>query len=214
MDVGTPLRDTGLKLLERSLNGLLSLDENAPQRLTPLRGKLVEIAIRAPALRFYVGVEEDAMRLTTGTRRAPDAVISGSALGLLRHGLGAEAQAALQRGDMGITGDLQAGTALRALFAELDVDWEEQAARLVGDVFAHQLGNAARDLRRWAEYGADSLRHGLGDYLREESRLLADRHDTGDFLDEVDALRNDAERLQRRIDRLQARLPGRGGRRA
>lgn len=213
MDVGTPLRDTGLKLLERSLNGLLSLDEDAARRLAPLHGKRVEIAIRAPSLRFFVDVEGDALHLSTDPRHAADTVISGSALGMLRHGLSAEAQAALQRGDMAITGNLQAGAALRALFAELDIDWEEQAARLLGDVLAHQLGNAARDLRRWAEYGADSLRHGLGDYLREESRLLADHQDTGAFLDEVDVLRNDAERLQRRIDRLQAGLAGRGDRR-
>ena len=57
MEVGTPLRDTGLKLLERSLNGLLSLDEDAARRLAPLQGKRVEIAIRAPALRFHIEVE-------------------------------------------------------------------------------------------------------------------------------------------------------------
>ncbi|MDX9739638.1 MAG: SCP2 sterol-binding domain-containing protein [Gammaproteobacteria bacterium] len=206
MEVGTLLQDTGLKLLERSLNTLLSLDEDAAKRLAPLRGKLVEISTRAPSLRFYVDVDGDELRLRSDAGRAPDTVISGSTLGMLRHGFGDDAQAALQRGDMHIAGDLQAGTALRALFGQLDIDLEEQISRLTGDVLAHQLGNLARDLRRWAGDGADSLRHGLGEYLREESRLLADRHDTASFLDEVDILRNDTDRLQHRIARLQARL--------
>lgn len=212
MEFGTLFQDTALKLLDRSLNTLLSMDENAPQRLTPLSGKLVEVRTRAPALRFYVEVEGDKLRLRSEAARAPDTVITGSTLGLLRHGLSDDAQAALQRGEMQISGDLQAGTALRALFEKLDIDLEEQVSRLTGDVLAHQLGNFARGLHRWADDSADSVRHGLGEYLREEIRLLADRHDTAAFLDEVDVLRHDADRLQQRIARLQSKLRGAPGR--
>lgn len=205
MEPGTLLQDTSLKLLERSLNKLLSLDEDASERLAPLRGKLIGISTRAPALRCYIEVDDGELRLRSEAERAPDTIISGSTLALLRHGLSDDAQAALQRGDMQITCDLQAGTALRALFGKLDIDLEEQMSRLTGDVLAHQLGNLARGLRRWAADGGDSLRHALGEYLREESRMLADRHDTASFLDEVDVLRHDVDRLQQRIARLQRR---------
>jgi ubiquinone biosynthesis protein UbiJ len=212
MEFGTLLQDTVLKLLGRSLRRILVQGQQCAQRLRPLDGKLVEISTRAPALRFYVEVQGEELSLRSDANRPPDTVITGTTLTLLRSGFGDEAQAALQRGDMQISGDLQAGTALRALFEKLDIDFEEQLSRLTGDVLAHQIGNLTRGLRRAAGDGADSLRHGLGDYLREEIRLLADRHDTTAFLDEIDVLRHDVARLEQRIARLHTKLRGGSGR--
>lgn len=204
------LREAGLKTLERSLNGLLAMDPEAPRRLAPLAGKLVEIRTRAPELHFFIETDGAALRLRSTAARAPDTTISGSTLGLARNGLSADPRGALLSGDVKVGGDLQTGAALRALFEGLDIDWEEQASRLLGDVLAHQLGNAVRGLRRWADDGADSLRHGLGEYLREESRLLADRYDTEAFMTAVDVLRADVDRLQQRVERLQRLLQAGG----
>ena len=197
------VREAGLKTLERSLNALLSMDPEAPRRLTPLAGKLVEIHTRAPELHFFIEADGAGLRLRSTASRPADTTISGSTLGLARNGLGTDPRGALLSGDVKVSGDLQTGAAVRALLEKLDIDWEEQVSRLLGDVLAHQLGNVVRGLRRWADDGADALRHGLGEYLREESRLLADRHDTEAFMEAVDVLRADVDRLQQRIERLQ-----------
>lgn len=205
MEVARPLRQAALRTLERSLGGLLAMDPQAKRRLAPLAGKLVEIRTRAPELHLFVACDGAALHLTDTATREADTVITGSTLGLARSGLAADPRAALQDGDVKIAGDLQAGAALQALLKELDIDWEEQASRLLGDVLAHQLGNAVRGLKRWSGDSADALRHDLGDWLREESRLLADRPAVDEFLNAVDVLRADADRLQARIERLQAR---------
>ncbi len=206
-----PLRETGLRLLERTLNGLLAMDAETPKRLTPLHGKLIEIHTRAPTLHFCAEGAADGLRLHAAPPRPADTVISGATIALVRQRLSDDPRRALLSGEVAISGDLQVGAAFRALLDGLDIDWEEQAARLFGDVLAHQLGNAVRGLRGWLDDSADALRHGCGEYLREESRLLADRHDTEAFMNAVDVLRADGDRLQQRIERLQAALRAQGG---
>lgn len=210
MDAATPLRETALGLLERTLNGLLAMDPETPRRLAALDGKLIEIRTRAPALHFCVEGSSDRLHLHTTPPRPADTVISGSTIALARQRLSDDPRRALLSGEVAISGDLQVGAAFRALLDGLEIDWEEQASRLFGDVLAHQLGNAVRGLRAWAGDSADALRHGCGEYLREESRLLADRHDTEAFMNQVDVLRADTDRLQQRIERLHAALRARG----
>jgi ubiquinone biosynthesis protein UbiJ len=197
-----PLRQAALKTLEHSLGSLLAMDPQAKARLVPLIGKLIEIRILAPTLHCYIECDGEKLHLAETTTRAADTVITGKVLGLARSRLAGDTRAALQSGDLSITGDLQAGAALQALFAKLDIDWEEQASRLLGDVVAHQLGNAARGLRRFGNDSADALRHDLSDWLCFELALLADRASVDTFLHEVDVLRADADRLQARIARL------------
>lgn len=214
MEFARPLRQAALRTLERSLGGLLAMDPQAKDRLAPLTGKLIEIRTRAPGLLLYVECDGDTLRLTETATRAADTVIAGSTLGLARSGLAADPRAALQSGDVTVSGDLQAGAALQALFEKLDIDWEEQTSHLVGDVLAHQVGNAVRGLRQWSGESADALQRDLGDWLREESELLADRPSVDAFLNAVDALRADADRLQARIVRVQAALTAKRGRNA
>lgn len=196
------LRDTGFDALERTVNRLLALDPEARGRLAALEGKLVEIDVRAPAIRFYVEPGADGLRLRPVAGREPDTVISGPALALVRTGLRRDPRGPALAEGVRISGDAQAGAALQAILQELDIDWEEQLSRVVGDIAAHQIGNVARGLDRWLRAGAESLRQDLGDWLREESRLLADHQDTERFLHGVDVLRADVDRLEQRIERL------------
>ncbi len=86
----------------------------------------------------------------------------------------------------------------RALDALLD-DLEEALSRGVGDVAAHRLVGAARQV---ASLGADAgsrLLEGLVEYALEEKHLLVHRL-------ELDALADAARELDGRIESLERRL--------
>ena len=85
-------------------------------------------------------------------------------------------------------------------------DWEEQLSHLVGDAAAHQVGNLVRDTLQWGAKSVDTLGRDLTEYLQEESRQLPQRDEVNKFLAAVDVLRNDVERLDARVKRLQARI--------
>ena len=103
-------------------------------------------------------------------------------------------------GDLGFVRDV------RRLLASLDIEWEEQLAGIVGTKTARRLGATGRRFRTWADESRQSMESGMAEYLTEESRLLPTRAEAGIFLSAVDRLREDADRLAARLQRLEARL--------
>ncbi len=75
-------------------------------------------------------------------------------------------------------------------------------SKITGDVIAHQLGNAIRHGINWGKQTADTLVRDAGEYLREESRHTPDREEVDVFLNMVDELRSDVDRLDQRVKRL------------
>lgn len=210
MGIGDSIGQAALAGLERTLNHFLHMDPDAAHRLAPLAGKLIELHVRGPELRFFLAPDATGLRLQAEAARAPDTVISGTPLGLLRNSLSRDPRREMFAGDAGISGDAETGRQLKALLDGLDIDWEEQLSRLVGDVAAHQAGNVARDLGRWSSESRDSLGHDVSDWLHEESRLLPTRPEVELFLAAVDVLRTDADRLEQRVKRLAPALDRRG----
>jgi ubiquinone biosynthesis protein UbiJ len=85
------------------------------------------------------------------------------------------------------------------------VDAEELASKIFGDVAAHQVGNAVRSLVASGRRTAATLLQDLGEYLSEESRITPARSELNGLTSAVDALRDDAERLDKRVLRLRRR---------
>jgi len=201
-----PLYDAVLSALERATNRLLELDPESMRRIEAMQGALVEVRVRATALRVYVEAQARELRITREAARAPDAIVAGTPFALLRSLTAGSSGTPTSAGELEIDGDTDAVAALRDLVRNLDIDWEEMLSRIVGDVIAHQIGNAGRAVREWSAESRSTLERNLSDYLREEAELLAGRSAAESFATAVDTLRADADRLELRLARLRALL--------
>jgi ubiquinone biosynthesis protein UbiJ len=81
-------------------------------------------------------------------------------------------------------------------------DLEELLARAVGDVPAHQIGHFTRLALRWSRGAARTTLTNIAEYLAHERRDLVPRNEGEQFLRAVDALREDVDRLEARLDLL------------
>lgn len=192
--------------LESAFNRYLALDPDAGTRLQPLDGRTIALELRGFDLVVWLRVA--AGRVCVLPEPEPDTqadtTLRGTPLGFARLGLGGDTTATLFSGDVGITGDVEAGQAFKAVLDELDIDWEEQLAGITGDMVAHQLGNAVRSAGNWLHQGRTTLEQDLGEYLQEELRVVPTRIEIENFIADVDRLRMDLERLEARIRRLGA----------
>lgn len=204
----TLLATAALGALQAALDRALRLDPAAAARFAPLAGKAIEIRLQPFDLRFYLLPGPAGIELAAELARAPDAVFSGTPLGLLRGALRRGERRELFGDDLRVDGDVDTARRLKAALDAVDIDWEEHLSRLVGDVAAHRLGTLARDLGGWTCDAGGSLAEDLADYLHEEARLLPVRAEVESFLAAVDVLRTDADRLEQRVLRLQRRLDG------
>lgn len=104
--------------------------------------------------------------------------------------------------DVIIDGDTAFATAIHHLWQHLRWDAEEDLSKVVGDVAAHRIAESGRTLQRWAQAGSDNLAHSFAEYWTEERPLIAAKQDIARFTAEVDQLRDDTARLEKRFDLL------------
>lgn len=91
---------------------------------------------------------------------------------------------------------------LAFVFRNLRWDVEADLAALIGDIAARRLTLAGRSLAGALGGSLRKATEGFMEYAVEEAHLLADKRDIADFVAAVDALRDDAARLEKRIGRL------------
>jgi ubiquinone biosynthesis protein UbiJ len=181
-------------------NRLLALDPEAAQRLESLRGKTVAIEVSGLDLTLYVLLGREVLVLGS-LQDPPDLTLRGAPLALARMARGEIGFG----GDVEVRGDIQLAGRLQTILELMDLDWEEQAARLVGDIPAHQAGNLVRGASEFLRRTAETLGLDLEDYLKEELRLLPQRFEVEELAGAIDQLRDDEERLAARIRRLERR---------
>lgn len=188
--------------LEALLNRGLRASTDASRRCRALQGSTFRIELDGLGLGFTLASQGDAIALLQQGRA--DAKLSGSPLSLAR--LAATGDERLLRSKaVRISGDPMVARDYRELIALAVPDFEEELARLVGDVAAVQIGKLARRLTGWGLDAADRLSSSMAEYLQEESRELPSRAEVEAFLDGVDELSGATDRLEARLARLERR---------
>jgi ubiquinone biosynthesis protein UbiJ len=211
---GLRLPDGLLATLQAAINRLLALDPEGAARLAPLQGRLLRVELQGFGFCIDVVPIGDRLLLYGHYDAAPDCIVRGTPAALLAMALAEHREDQVFGGSIRIEGDNRLAQDLGEVFKGLDIDWEEQFAKLVGDAAAHRAGRQVRAAARWTTRNHEVLRQDLRDYLVEEGRLLPSPTQMQAFLDGVDDLRDDVERLEARLRRLVDRLgpePGRLG---
>jgi len=198
---GVPLL---VELLQSAGNRLLAYDAETRARLARLADKVVRLELAGLGRTLYIQVAPDQLYLHEEWSGPTHLTLRGSPLAYLRFALGPDNEGAAD-GAIQIEGDAVLAQQFTQVLKRVDIDWEEALSRYVGDIAAHQLGNAAREFRAWAAGTSANLQQDLADYLTEEKRILALRDRVRSFLDDVDLLRADVDRLEQRIRRLKSR---------
>lgn len=200
-----------LAALERAINTALRSDPATARQLADFSGRLIDVHLTLPPIRIFALIVEDGIELYHASDAEADVSLRGNAVDLLAQLFDWRQAPSLVAGPVSIRGDRELLQALVKLARQLDVDWGALAEPVLGTELAQQLDLATRRLFDWARQTATRLGAQLGEYLREESSLLALRRDVLEFNQDVDELRMDTDRLQVRIELLKRRrnhVPG------
>jgi ubiquinone biosynthesis protein UbiJ len=196
--------------LENVLNRGLPRSPRAQQLCAELSGRRLAIAIipmrSASGGQLLVESTGVSVKLSNATPETlasapPDATITGGPFSLLALS-GATPEAVIQRGDVRIDGDAELARKFRELALLLSPDLEEELSLVLGDVAAHQVGRFARAAFGWTRKAAGTGVRNFAEYLGHERRDLVPRGEAEQFLQGVDTLREDVDRLAARIDLL------------
>ncbi|KAG1682870.1 putative protein kinase UbiB [Nymphon striatum] len=197
-----------LASIETAINTWLKLDEEALPRFSKLDGKIICLHVTGLDIRLYFiptnkGIEVLGNYPEDGV---VDATIHGSPLSLIRLSTSQNAGETLLKSDVEIEGDTQVAEIFSAILREVDIDWEELLSKLVGDIFAHQTGQAVRSASDWFKESTKAMQLNTGEYLSEETRMTPADSEISHYLDQVDEVHMGVDRLEARIKLLQDEL--------
>lgn len=104
-----------------------------------------------------------------------------------------------------ISGDTDFAAVLNRILRNLRWDVEEDLSRVFGDIAAHRMVQTGSALEEWRRQIFDNLARSFAEYWTEEQPLIVNARDVERFNRDVDALRDDAARLEKRVERFLSR---------
>lgn len=156
------------------------------------------VAVHLPPLSVAgVITEEGWLAMCEGE---PEAVVR------LKHGVALAALTGREPvlSDVLLEGDVELASQIGRLIGKLKWDATEDLSRVVGDVAAHRLEGWVRGVFGLKGQMAWRLAENWLEHVREEAPLLAKKDSVVQFVSEVDKLRDDVERFEKRLERLAA----------
>jgi ubiquinone biosynthesis protein UbiJ len=187
-------------LLQSAINHVLRFAPATSQELAGLQDRTLRLDFTAPELQLILRIGRGKVVFQPAEPGQPaDAVLTGPLLSVLRQ-VGMKTTPGQQlSGPVKVRGDVELVERIAMVMRQHDYDFEEPLSRLVGDVAAHQAGQALRSVGRWVgRFGRELFAAGVR-MARDEAQWTPERHGFADFAAEV-AATSDA------VDRLEARL--------
>lgn len=185
------------------LNRNVAQSDRATQLARQLEGRVLGLRLEGTPITLFFRLADGRVAIDTRHEGAADASLSGTPLGLLSLA-GPGAADRMRSAGIRISGDAEVAQRFQGLLQQAQPDFEEELARVVGDVAAHQVANVARGLLDWGRKAADSFSMNVAEYLQEEGRDVPSRVELEEFLEAVDHLREAADRFEARVTRLEA----------
>ena len=171
-------------------------------KLGSFDGKVIKMEMTGINKTLYMLPNDRGMQVLSEYDGEPDTLLRGTPISLFKMGLVSNAANMLLKGEIEITGDTRLGHQFKNVFSQMDIDWSEPLANLVGDSLAWQVQQSASRFSRWGKDTVKSVSTSFSEYLQEESRDVVTDTELNIFNGAVDQLRDDVDRLQARINAL------------
>jgi ubiquinone biosynthesis protein UbiJ len=190
--------------LQALLNSKVDGSPRARELLASLEGRRMRVVVRHTPWEVTAIVEAGKLRLRRNDTAGADVTLTGTPLSMLTL-LREEPAVVIRRGDVTLTGDGDAGARFQELAALLRPDLEAGLAQVIGDVPAFGIGSLVRKALEFGRASVATQAANVGEYLAHEKRVLVPQAEARQFIEGVDALREQADRLEARVAALEAR---------
>ena len=183
------------------INSQIATRTSAKKISEQLEGKILSIHIKNTSRFFNVIMNSNELNPHT-IRENYDVQILGSLISfakLLRN----NSSDALRDGTISINGDVAVAQKFQKLFAMIKPDIEEELSHFVGDIMANNIVKVSKKTGDWIQNTKDILQENIKEYLQEEIKLMPSKYEFNIFSKEVSKIRDDIERLEKKIDEFQ-----------
>lgn len=180
-----------------SLNHVLAQNAWARAKLQPHAGRIAALSAPPLALRLVVAADGQVAEAAADSPADSEILLPSSAFGQVF--LGFEA---LSR-QISVSGNAEFAETLGFVLRNLRWDAEEDLSKVFGDIVARRMATGAAQFAQWQKDAARNLAETTADFLTEERPVLLRPDAVAAFADEVDSLRDDLARLEKRVEKIE-----------
>lgn len=178
------------------LQHLLAQNSWAKAHLMPFAGKTIQFDFLI--LKANLIILEDGSLAHGGEIAPPEASVYAPPSLALRM-LAKDEAAKL---DFKVSGDMHLATEVSKILQNIRWDIEDDLSKLVGDIPALKIADVGRKAAQTVQETSTNLAQMLSEYLQEEQAMVAKKRHLDQFNADVDALRNDVARFEKRLAKL------------
>ena len=190
------------------MNRVLPLDPGFREKLKDLAGRVIAISFTDWQMQLFFLPDEYQFTVLATYNGKVNVKLSGNSWEFFRMGINKHLSTSTTDVDSNIhfEGDVSTGQKFEKLFAELNIDWEEALADVMGDIVAHRAANVARHAGSWFKEIFVTTQENVSEYLQEELQITPSKIEIENFYADLADLMADSEQLAGRFQLLEKSL--------
>ncbi|MDW3095820.1 MAG: SCP2 sterol-binding domain-containing protein [Gammaproteobacteria bacterium] len=192
-------------LIVAGLNRYIELDKERVVGLDQIKGKLISLHLRELNKTLLLRVGQHCFQQELDLEIEANVEISVSLKILPEFLMGVEQDKLIKNGGIEIKGDAHIASVFQNTLREIEIDWEEILSKYTGDAVAYQLGRGAKSVQSIMKQLNDNMRQDIRDYLQDNIQASATKGEVEQFIQGVDKVRAQTDRLEARLNRLKNR---------
>ena len=192
-------------VIELAVNTALKYDPATRQKLAGMND-ILALDITQPPLTLYFCGSSDGINVMHHCETHVSTTISGSLLALLKL---LQNPNALTQSDVNVAGKIGVLQQWQAIFGDIDIDWEDALASILGD-FTPYAASAIKNTVRYTQQQQRELSRLGQEYFIEELRVVPGEDELEYFYSQVRDVGLAVDRIGARIERLQQTIKSKG----
>ncbi len=200
--------------IELALNRYLAADPEIAARLSKIDGRLIVLQLTDLELVLLLRINQDRLQVIANhadVLAEPDTVISGTALAMAAMSVSTSSEntvsSGLFSGEIQIRGDIDTGQQFQDVLGDIQIDWagllQARSSGSMSDVAIQAAGDGLASVQRWMKNSGKTLQEDVVEYCQEEISVTPHPYEWQAFSESVNQIRNDVDRLDARLRRLQ-----------
>jgi len=187
--------------VEFIINEALKLNINSNEQLSALEQKTLVVKLAELGFPLCFSINEGKVLVTKLVDRA-DCTIITSIKTLQELKKEQQLTELIKQERLELTGDIKVAQHFASLAETLDIDWQTELAKHIGDVATHKLVQFGKMVKEKVTFANEQIQADSSEYLVHEQRLVVTSSQINHFNQAVSAVKLHAEQVESRLNQL------------
>jgi len=187
--------------IEFAVNQALTLNIHGVKRLTILEQKTFTIQLTELGFPLSFSVNENKVLVTSLTERS-DCTVNTSIKTLLALKKQQQITELIKEEKLEVNGDLKVAQQFANIAESLEIDWQSELAKHIGDIPTYKLSQFGSNLIKKFNFATQQIQADASEWLVHEKRLVVTASQINHFNQQVNSLISKTNDLAERIEKL------------